>query len=485
MQDFQPKFLEDTHMVKQSKTDPLQRQGKWRRPDPFVITASTPHEYIDEFFSPFGGLLAFVKMFEALRVKDLFDEHFVKPARTPEKGHYFMFTGLLFLLITGFQRLYHFSYIAQDPMLLGILGVSDLPVVSTFWRWLKSCGINQANSLVKLIAVVRERVWSQVGYCFETIHIDIDTTVKTVYGEIEGARKGHNRQYRGKKGLRPILSFCAETKEYIFGKLRRGTTVSGKDTKKFIKAIRPLLPGCVQNVIIRADSELFSEVAVTSCEEENYSYIIASKKTAPDFDPERWYSLRKHPEIQYNSCEYRPTSWKKPQRFVAMRILKKDAEHLDGKQADLFEDADYKYRIFVNDRKGRPHKIIDEYDGRAAAEPLIGEAKREGLNAIPSKRFLKNMVFFQLVMLVYNLWRHMQAFVDAEERSNFRQHTVHVARLKMLFLAAKITRHGRQEKIKYSRFLDFRPQLEKLFQKLDELIRSSEIWDHPISWAST
>jgi hypothetical protein len=75
-----------------------------------------------------------------------------------------------------------------------------------------------------------------VGYTFKVVHIDIDTTVETVYGDIEGARKGHNPTHRGKKGLRPILAFIAETKEYFLGKLRQGTTMSGDEVKTFITA---------------------------------------------------------------------------------------------------------------------------------------------------------------------------------------------------------------------------------------------------------
>lgn len=469
-------------MVAQSNTRCSHRQGKNRIADPICITPSTPHEYIDERFTSFGGVLAFVKMFAALQVEQLFEKLVIKPKRQPEKGHYFMFTGLLYLLIVGFQRLYHFSYLAHDPMLLGALQITKLPAVSTFWRWLRSCGINQAHSLLKLTAAVRERVWSQVGYHFTKIHVDGDTTVETVYGDIEGARRGHNRQHRGKKGLRPILAFIHETKEYLWGKLRRGTTVGGKDVKKLLKAIRPALPRCVQEVVFRGDSEFFSQEAVVTCEQERLHYIISAKKVAPEFDPDRWnHAPNGDHHIQYNSCIFQPGSWRKPYRFVAMRQLKKDVSNAHGQQPDFFEEGDYTYRIFVTDLKGTAHQVIAEYDERAACETLIGEAKREGLCAIPSKRFRNNMVFFQIVMFVYNLWRHMQAVVDTKEKTQFHRHTIHVARLKMLFIAAKIVRHSHQVKIKFSQALDFRPQLEKVFTFFDDLIRKPEVWDRALT----
>lgn len=102
-------------------------------------------------------------------------------------------------------------------MLLGILGVKQLPAVSTFWRYLQSVGHNQGQSLLRLSAALREPAWNSLNRVYHRVHIDIDTTVETVYGAIEGTRKGHNTQHRGKKGLRPVLAFLAETREYLAG----------------------------------------------------------------------------------------------------------------------------------------------------------------------------------------------------------------------------------------------------------------------------
>jgi hypothetical protein len=107
--------------------------------------------------------------------------------------------------------------------------------------------------------------------------------------------------------------------------------------------------------------------------------------------------------------------------------------------------------------------VISEYDLRADVENLIGESQREGLLAIPSKRFQSNMAFFQIVMLAYNLWRWMKLLAghcQKEEQKGrvpgknikitMPDHTLRIARLKMLYVAAKIQYHGRQDVVKYS-----------------------------------
>ena len=98
--------------------------------------------------------------------------------------------------------------------------------------------------------------------------------------------------------------------------------------------------------------------------------------------------MGKDTEIQYNECIYQPQGWEEACRFVSMRI-RKSPEEQKG-QESLFEEENYTYRSFVTDLTGAAHKVIDEYDDRAGAAPLIAEANREGLAAIPSKHFQSN-----------------------------------------------------------------------------------------------
>jgi len=82
-------------------------------------------------------------------------------------------------------------------------------------------GVNQGKSLLLVMAALRERVWQLCGISYSTIHVNIDTTVETLFGEQEGGRKGHNTKHRGKRGFRPVLAFIEETREYLVGKLRQ------------------------------------------------------------------------------------------------------------------------------------------------------------------------------------------------------------------------------------------------------------------------
>jgi len=111
----------------------------------------------------------------------------------------------------------------------------------------------------------------------------------------------------------------------------------------------------------------------------------------------------------------------------------------------LFEDDNYTYRIFCTSLSGSAHEVVGQYDKRADVENLMGEAKREGLEVIPSAKFKNNYAFFQLVMLSYNIWRYIKLLAAASQGikeipslKTVASNTIRIARLKLLFIAAKV-----------------------------------------------
>jgi hypothetical protein len=485
-------------MVKKRKNSTSKnrtRKGFYKnRVEARKINASTTYETCTEQLSPFGGLLALIKFFDLVNFHKIFDSAYQPTSRKPRLGHYSMMVGLLMLLFIGFNRIWHFVYVRLDAMLCGFFNLTRLPAASTFWRFVNSLGINQATSLLKVMSILRERVWQLCGLEFHQIRINIDTTVKTVYGSQQGARKGHNIQHRGKHGLRPVLCFIEETREYLLGKLRKGKTIDGKEAAKFIADIKQHLPGCVHNVVLRADGEFLSWQAVKAAIDAGFKFVIANRGCTPVFDPDKWYRPSKRKSAEYNSCIYQPGGWKQPYRFVAMRIAK-ELKHpaSQPQQCVLFEDDKYTHRIFCTNLTGKAHKVIADYDKRADVENLVGEAKREGLDMIPSAKFKTNYAFFQIVMLAYNIWRYMKmiaknsASVDQSDNHGILKgmmtHTVRIARLKLLFIAAKVVNHSGRNKVKYSIHDSRTPEVLHLLEFIDDARSKPRPWHLQSNWS--
>ena len=453
------------------------------------INASTEYETCTEQLSPFGGLLAVIKFLDLLKFKEIFNSTYQAPSRDPKMGHYLMVVGILMLLFIGFNRIWHFTYVRLDAMICGFFRLTRLPVATTFWRYVDSLGLNQAGSFLKIMSILRERFWQLCGLYHDRINISIDTTVETIYGNQQGGRKGHNKKNRGKKGYRPVLCFIDETREYLAGKLRKGVTINGKECAAFIATIKAQLPGCVKHVLLRADGEFLSWLSVQAAITADFQFIIANRGCNPPFDTNGWYRPWKRKNIQFNSCTYKPIGWGTACRFVAMRIPKEEKKPSGQPvQCELFEDDRYTYRIFCTGLTCKAHKVITRYDKRADVENLVGEAKREGLDAIPSGKFKNNYAFFQIVMLAYNIWRYMKIMAHqsidkaGSQMQGIMTNTIRIARLKLLFIAAKAVKDGNLDKVKYSIHDSRTPAIMRFLKFIDRKRSKVRPWEDGSSW---
>src|SRR5260370_17401468 len=87
--------------------------------------------------------------------------------------------------------------------------------------------------------------------------MDTDPTVHTLYGRQMGARKGYNPKNKGKKSYQPILTFIAETHEYVGGELRNGDRPDGKQIARHLRSVIAALPNGIQKIFARADSRFY------------------------------------------------------------------------------------------------------------------------------------------------------------------------------------------------------------------------------------
>src|SRR5262249_14848732 len=150
---------------------------------------------------------------------------------------------------------------------------------STFWRFLHSLHGSVAGQVLKIQRVMRERVWEAAHVQMGSATLDTDTTVHTLFGNQMGARKGYNPKNRGKKSYQPILTFLAETREYVAGELRNGHRPTGKQIARHLESVFAALPA-VKTILARADSGFYCWEAVRAYLEKSCQFIISAQKTA-------------------------------------------------------------------------------------------------------------------------------------------------------------------------------------------------------------
>src|ERR1700745_2438168 len=250
-------------------------------PEPYKIAASTPFDFGAKNLTPYGGLFPVSTMLEKLGFKNLIEET-LTIHRIPRAMTIYQFLlGMVLAIYVGFSRLNHLRFIAQDPMLTGVLQVEKkLPPQCTFWRFLTSLPLTIAQQLLKLQRLLRARVWEAANVRLPSITLDTDTTVHTLYGRQMGGRKSYNPKNKGKKSFQPILTFIAETREYIGGELRSGDRPTGKQIARHLEAVFAAVPQCVRQIYARADAGFYCWEAVQAYEKKNVFFIMTASKTS-------------------------------------------------------------------------------------------------------------------------------------------------------------------------------------------------------------
>lgn len=471
-----------TDRKKNSRKTPKKQGAEQTAPEPNKINASTPYDFTGKNLTPYGGLLPVITMLEKLGFQALVEETLTSK-RIPRAMDLYQFVlGIVLGLYIGFPRLNQLRFIARDPILTGILKVGKLPVQSTFWRFVNALHRNVARQILTIMRTLRERVWAAAHVKLEAVTIDTDTTVHTLYGQQMGGRKGYNPKNKGKKSYQPMLTFIAETREYVWGELRNGDRPDGKQIGKHIRNVCAALPAGVKQIYGRADSGFYCRDAVEAYEECNVRFAISARKTSRLIEllqQAEWKPSQKTDADMECEFRYQPEGWKQAYRFVALRSEKPRAEVAAGEseQYQLFETSRYKYRVLVTDFTDPIHLVVWFYNQRAGAENLIKEANNDaGLTAHPSKRFDVNGNHFQLAMLAYNLncWLMLFNREPQADAAALRHTTLATSRLRFLFVAAKIWRHAGRTGVSYSDHYEEKGVFQRLMSRLRKITSRAE-----------
>jgi Transposase DDE domain group 1 len=463
-----------TSSTQHSENKPVKQGSGSTSPEPNKIGASTPFDFSGKNLTPYGGLLPLATMLDKLGFQALI-EATVKVTRLTKvmNGYQFLLAMALGLYI-GFSRLNQLRFLARDPMLTGVLKIVQLPPQSTLWRFLAALHGSVAQQLLSVQNQMRRRVWEAANVKLKSVTLDTDTTVHTLYGKQMGARKSYNPKNKGKKSYQPLLTFLAETREYVAGELRNGDRPTGKQIARHLQSAFQSLPPGVEQIFARADSGFYCWEAVEAYQRAGCQFIVVARKTSrlvAQLQQADWQPSPKTDAEAQCEFRYQPEGWGEALRFVALRYEKEPEEVEEGaaEQYQLFATSQYTYRVFVTNLDRPIDLAVWFYNQRAGAENLIKEANNDaGLAAHPSKRFDVNGIHFQLAMLAYNLncWLMLfsrEANADAE---TLRHTTLATARLRFLFVAAKIWKHAGRTGVSYGDHYEERGIFQQLMDRL-------------------
>lgn len=437
-----------------SPGSPKKSQGKARKHTPKVTIGTTGQQLTSQ-----AGLIPVVKFLEKIGFERML-ENTLLHNRQGSNAVYTMKDVILLSIvgiIGGATSLTGILVIWADGVLARLAGWVRIPDDSTLGRILKTVRERHISEMETLVHKARTEVWKRALRSGTSnirgkkcVTVDADSTVKTVYGEQEGAQKGYNPHKRGAKSVHPLIAFCSQTKEILQGCYRCGSAYTSNGIIEFVRQLLAHLPDNIK-IMLRADSGFFNGMLLDFLEKYSHAYLIKVKlrNLTKLLAGQIWTAIKRQPGWEECVFWYKCNGWKEERRFIAVRV--KVGETESGEPI-------YNYFCYVTSEELTPWQAHKSYGQRATCETWIDEAKNQmSLAHIKTGDFLANAMLFQCAILAYNIIRWMALCSHNRQLLKWEVGTI---RTFLIRVVGKLISGGRQMTLKISDSLIFMKEWE-------------------------
>lgn len=364
-------------------------------------------------------------------------------------------------VIAGARHMSHLAILRTDAVICALFKWESFPDDTTFGRLFKLFRPVHCHELSEVEAKARHKVWSRKW--FGRITLDMDSTVKGVYGSQQGAEKGFNTKKKGQKGYHPLLCFIAETRECLHNWFRPGSAYTGNGAVEFMKECFSRVPKRVWKVFVRADSGFFNGDLLELLEEKGSQYLIKVKmrNLVPLLMKQSWGKAKNRAGVETAEFMHQCRGWSRARKFVAVRILVDTDTN-----GTLFPIPQYEFFCYVTNLSLTPWEIHKHYGKRATSENWIEWCKNQmASGSILTQSFWANSAIFQTCILAYNLlvwlmWLHCEKSFS-EEPDTIRSWLIQVP--------ARLLHGSRQWILKLSKSYLFKGQWQHIERSIVEL----------------
>jgi len=402
-----------------------------------------------------AGMIPVVKFLESLKFKEVFT-HTVEHDRGKQVDYQLVDATFASMLgvIAGARAMDGIVAVWSDHVLRKLSGwQGKMMDATTLGRILKTVKFSHSSQMITFNHKMRAQAWKkakshhQMLIPCRSMWVDVDSTVKTSYGNQEGVEKGYNHHKRGAKSYHPQLAFCSETKEILQGWLRCGSAYTSNGIVAFMQELLAHLP-CDIRTIFRGDSGYFSGALLDLLDERGCGYLIKVKLKGLVglLEQQKWEPVPNKAGWEQAKFTHGCGTWSGKRQFVAVRKLKEDKKQ---KQLNLLLDhREFDYFCYVSTEDLTPWQAHKKYGERATCETWIEEAKNQmALAHIKTNSFLANDALFQSAILAYNTVRWMALVSGDQQLIRWEPATL---RTFMLRVAGKLVSGGRQLTLKIS-----------------------------------
>ena len=369
-------------------------------------------------------------------------------------------------ILCGHWRYAHINAVRGDTLNPALLGMSSTVSEDVVRRAMKR--MDEGSALAWLSGELRacvEPVLSQPWI------MDIDATIKTIYGHQQGAELGYNPHKPGRPSHSYHSYFMANTRLCLGVEVVGGKDHAARHALPGLWSILDALPRTHWPTILRGDCGYGNEVLMGEAEARGLPYLFKLRHTSKVKTLVRqmqragavWQDAGSGWEVF--EATLRLSGWSRERRVVLVRekpALAPGGEHArrrrDHMEGGLPGSADWKgvlapwagrIAVLVTslDAQAYPAVVLARlYRERADAENIYDELKNQwGWNGFTTQKLAPCRLMANLVALVYNWW-HLYARLH--DGAHHREAIT--SRPALLGGVARLMRHGGQRTVKVS-----------------------------------
>lgn len=395
--------------------------------------------------------------------------------------------SLLLSVLSGHQRFIHMTALRNDTVNSSLLGMT------------KIIGCDSARRALSKIDEDKGTAWLQahLNSCYLPLLstswiLDVDVTVKPLYGFQEGAVKGYNPHKQGRPSHAYHSYLIANLRLVLDVEVQPGNQTSSSHSLPRLLSLLEQFPDDCKPEFIRGDCDWGADSVMSALEEVSQSYLFKMKKGSgvkklirSQHGQGGWKAFNNHWEVK--ESEIQLGSWKHARRVILMRRKLQQSDELvleynENGQLSLgfIEEPEefklYEYSVLVTDLSKDIISIVQLYRDRADCENNFDELKNHwGWGGFTTHKMHSTQMMARIVALIYNWWSLFVRLINPD--SHLEAIT---SRPLLLSSIGKLTKSGRQKFLKlthshanhgavagaYQRVMQFFEQLKSTTQQL-------------------
>lgn len=360
---------------------------------------------------------------------------------------------ILLSVLSGHWRYAHISAIRSDGVNPELLGMTKVASEDSVRRALSALKEEESDQWLR-----RHRKASYEPLLEEPWALDMDTTVKPLYGHQEDAKVGYNPTKPGRPSHAYHSYFIANLRMVTEVEVQAGNQTATSYAQPGLWTMLDGLEEKCRPAFLRGDCAWGTERAMNGAEQRRLPYLFKLKQTANVkkligklFRRDQWVEAGQ--EWQGLDSELLLKGWSRTRRVVVLRRpLPEGAEGKRGSQGkgakqltlDLPEATHlgvrYEYAVLVTSMAGDVRAVAQHYRDRGDSENNFDELKNQwGWAGFTTQDAKRCQVMARITALIYNWWTIFMRLGIPEKHAE-----AVTSRPLALHGIARLTRHAHQ-----------------------------------------